>query len=347
MFTWALTQPPARALLEHLKAGRAAGDLALDGRVNRKFLAFHREVSEECGAQDKQHSWAVMEKREELLIFGPFYPDYSRGVHSEDQLLAQTQELLEAEPAAEAERELYVFTVNSPCLARSAEPCMLKLLRKAHEWWSRYRVRTHVGFLKCWGFKGSKENLFRDVDRSQIELISLSEDHRRYVEAAEEQLQLQPLGEDLFWAVKEALRSVRFPPADVQPGTDWRGYFKSALSILPEDETFSRDVEAFLREAGQLLAGGGGGLRRCLQDGEALAQGRSFSARLSEADQARARLALGRCWREALRDKHAESVRERLTEAFNQCTVHAFIRGVAKSSQHFLQIGRVRFQEAD
>lgn len=344
--TWACTQPSLHVVLEHLKAGRVAGDVALDNHVNRKFLAFHHDVTEECGAEDKQHSWAVIEKREEIIIYGPFYPNYSSGEHSEDVVIKQTQELLESD-AVTADWKVYVFTVNSPCLARSSEPCMLNLVRKAHEWWSLYRVRTRVGFVKCWGFKGSKETLFRHVDCSQIELVSQSEDHQSYVEAAERHPSLHPLSENLFLAVKEALKSVEFPPIDVEQGADWKCYFKRVFSILPEDEKFTRDVDGFLREAHALLSVTSGSLQRCVEEGETFALGCSFSAQVSDAVAAQARLAFQQCWREAVRDKYAESVRERLTEAFNQCTVHTFIRGVAKFTKHFLQIGRIRFQEAD
>lgn len=344
--SWARTQPSAHALLQHLKAGRTAGDVALDSHVNSKFLTFHRDVTEECGAEDKQHSWAVIEKREELVIYGPFYPNYSSGEHSEDVVVKQTQALLESD-AVSPDWKIYIFTVNSPCLARNSEPCMLNLVRKAHEWWSVYRVRTHIGFLKCWGFKGNKETLFRDVDYSQIELVTQSENHQSYVEAAEKKLDLDPLCENLFSAVKEAVKSVRFPPVDIEQGSDWRSYFKSVFSISLEDENFTQDVDGFLKEARALLSRTSGGLQQCVEEGETFALGCSFRAQVSDAVAAQARLAFQQCWRDALQDKYAESVRERLTEAFNQCTVHLFINGVAKFTKHFLQIGRIHFQEAD
>lgn len=343
--TWARTQPSMQAVLEHLKAGRTAGDVVLDSHVNRKFLTFHRDVTEECGAEDKQHSWAVIEKREELFIYGPFYPNYSSGKHSEDVVIKQTQELLESDAVA-PDWKVYIFTVNSPCLARNSEPCMLNLVRKAYEWWSLFRVRTHVGFVKCWGFKGNKETLFRDINYSQIQLVIQSENHQRYVEAAKTKPDLDPLCENLFSAVKEALKLVQFPPADVEQGTDWKSYFKSVFSILPDDENFTRDVDGFLKEAQALLSGSSGSLQWCVEKGETFALGCSFSAKVSDAIASKARLAFQQCWREAVRDKYAESVRERLTEAFNQCTVYTFVNNVAKFTKHFLQIGRICFQDA-
>lgn len=343
--TWARTQPSMHAVLEHLKAGRTAGDVALDGQVNRKFLTFHRDVTEECGARDKQHSWAIIEKQEELVIYGPFYPNYSSGQHSEDVIIKQTQELLESDAVA-PDWKIYIFTLNSPCLARNSEPCMLNLVRKAHEWWSLYRVRTHIGFVKCWGFKGNKETLFKDVNYSQIQLVIKSENHQSYVEEAEKKPDLDPLCENLFSAMKEALKSVRFPPVNIEQGTDWRSYFKSVLSILPEDENFTQDVDGFLKEAQALLSRSSGSLQQCVEEGETFALGCSFSAQVSDAVASQARLAFQQCWREAVQDKYAESVRERLTEAFNQCTVHMFIKAVAKFTKHFLQIGKICFQDA-
>lgn len=334
------------AVLEHLKTGQTADDVALDSHINHKFLTFHHDITEEYGAEDKQHSWAVIEKREELVIYGPFYPNYSSGEHSEDVVIKQTQELLESDAVA-PDWKIYIFTVNSPCLARNPEPCMLNLVHKAHEWWSLYRVRTHIGFVKCWGFKGNKENLFRDINYSQIELVIQSQNHQSYVEAAKTKLDLDLLCENLFFAVKEALKSVQFPPVDVEQGTDWKSYFKSAFSVLPEDENFTRDVNGFVKEFQALLSGSSGSLQRCMEEGETFALGCNFSAQVSDAVASQARLAFQQCWREAVQDKYAELVRERLTEAFNQCTVRMFINGVAKFTKHFLNIGRIRFQDTD
>lgn len=340
--TWARTQLSMHAVLKHLKAGPTAGDIALDSHINRKFLTFHRDITEECGAEDKQHSWAVIEKREELVIYGPFYPNYSSGEHSEDMVIKQTQELLVSD-AVSPDWKVYIFTVNSPCLPRNSESCMLNLVRKAHEWWSLYRVRTHIGFVKCWGVKGSKENLFKDVNYSQIELVIQSDNHQSYMEAAQKKPDLDPLCENLFFAVKEALESVQFPPVDVEHGTDWKSYFKSVFSILPNDESFTQDVGRFLKEAQVLMLGSNGSLQQCVEEGETFALGCSFSTQVSDTITSQARLALQQCWRKAIQDKYAESVRDRLTEAFNQCTVHTFINGVAKFTKHFLQIGRICF----
>lgn len=342
MATWVSTRPSMHAVHEHLKAGPKAVNITLESSVNCKFLTFHRDVTEECGAEDKQHSWAVIEKREELVIYGPFYPNYSSGEHSEDLVIKQTQELLES-AAVTPDWKVYIFTVNSPCLARNSEPCMLSLVRKAHEWWCLYRVKTHIGFVKCWGFKGNKENLFREINYSQIELVTQSQSHQSYKEAAEKKLDLDPLCEDLFCVVRECLKLVPFPPVDFEQGTDWNSYFKSVLSILPEDESFVRDVDCFIKEAQALLLGSSGSLQRCVEEGENFFLGCTFSAQVVDAVASQARLTFQQCWREAVRDKYAESVRERLTEAYNQCTVHMFINSVAKLTKQFLHIGRICF----
>lgn len=84
-------------VLQHLKVGPVIADVFLDSQVNHKFLEFHRDITEECGAEDKQHSWAVIEKQEEIVIYGPYYPNYNNGEHSEDIIIKQTQELLESD----------------------------------------------------------------------------------------------------------------------------------------------------------------------------------------------------------------------------------------------------------
>lgn len=94
-----------------------------------KFLQFHRDITEEWGAEDKQHSWAAIEKPEEVIMY-MYYPNYHSREHSEDTVIKQTQEFLECDDVSEDWR-VNIFTMNSPCLARNTEPCMLNLLHKA------------------------------------------------------------------------------------------------------------------------------------------------------------------------------------------------------------------------
>lgn len=332
-------------VLQHLKVGPVIADVFLDSQVNHKFLEFHRDITEECGAEDKQHSWAVIEKQEEIVIYGPYCPNYNNGEHSEDIIIKQTQELLESD-AVSGDWKVYVFTMNSPCLARNTGPCMLNLVRKAQEWWHLYGVRTHVGYVKRWGFKGAKENLFRDINYKQIDCINQSEDHRSYIKAAEKSTDIDPLCENLFSAVKRILKTVSFPSINIQQGTDWKCYFKSMFGILPEDENFTQEVGSILEAAHALLSGRSGSLEGCVEKGETFALDRKFTSQLSDAILDQTRLTFQQCWREMVQDKYAEFIRERLTDDFNQCTVQIFIRDVAKFTKEYLQIGRINFPEA-
>lgn len=343
--TWVDTQSSMNKVLEHLKVGPVIADVFLDRQVNHKFLEFHRDITEECGTEDKQHSWAVIEKQEEIVIYGPYYPKYNNGEHSEDMIIKKTQELLESD-AVSGDWKVYVFTVNSPCLARNTGPCMLNLVQKAQEWRSLYGVRTHVGYVKCWGFKGAKENLFRDINYKQIDCINQSEDHQSYVKAAEKSTDIDPLCENLFSAVKRILKTVSFPSINIEQGTDWKCYFKSMFGILPEDENFTQEVGSILEAAHALLSGRSGSLEGCVEKGETFALDHKFTSQVSDAILDQTRLTFQQCWREMVQDKYAEFIRERLTNDFNQCTVQIFIRDVAKFTKEYLQIGRINFQEA-
>ncbi|KAJ0060943.1 hypothetical protein NL108_001796 [Boleophthalmus pectinirostris] len=178
---WSDTQSTGKRVLLHLQSNETIEDILLNNSVNNKFLAFHRDITEECGAADKQYSWAVIEKREEVFMYGPYYPNYNKGKHSEDIIIRQTEELLESNEADE-DWIVYVFTKNSPCLSRNAKPpCMLKLVQKAKEWWLRFRVKTNIGYSKCWGFKGKKETIFRVVSYSEVEAVNKSENYDEYI----------------------------------------------------------------------------------------------------------------------------------------------------------------------
>lgn len=117
----------------------------------------------------------MIERQEEIIIYGPYYPNYGSREHSEDLVISQTQELLESESFSE-DVKVYIFTVNSPCLARYANRCMLNLVHKALEWWNAFGVKTHIGDMKCWGFKGIRENLFQGVNYKQVECVNQTVD---------------------------------------------------------------------------------------------------------------------------------------------------------------------------
>ncbi|XP_018550055.1 uncharacterized protein LOC108895645 [Lates calcarifer] len=348
---WADTQRSAGKVLEHLKLRQATDDIFLNDPVNNKFLAFHHDFTEECGSEVKQHSWAVIEKQEEVIMYGPYYPNYNNGQHSEDIIIKQTQELLESEEVSE-DWKVYVFTINSPCLARNTDPCMLNLIQKAQEWWTVYGVKTHIGYVRCWGFKGTKENLFRDIDYSQVDCINQTEDHEDYIKAADKRTGLNPLCKNLSSAVKHLLRSVNlsFSLMTSVQGQDWKSYFEKMHSIFeckPEDEktVFTQELNATIEAAQALLSERSGSFEEHLESGKAFALDYTFSPQVSDALQDQMRLTFQQCWREMVQDKYAELIREKLTEDFNQRAVQLFIKDIAKFTNKYLEIGRIQFPE--
>lgn len=346
MSSWADTQYSVNKVLKQLTVRRVNCDIFLDDSVNQRFLEFHHDITDECGTEEKQHSWAVIEKQEEIIIYGPFYPNYNNGQHSEDIIIKQTQELLESDTVSE-DWKVYVFTRNSPCLARNSYPCMLKLVQKAQEWWRLHGVKTHIGYLKCWGFKGTKENLFRDINFSQVNCIDQNENHESYVKTAEETAELSPVCENLFAAVKHVLRSERFPSINIKQGPDWKCYFKSMLSISPEDKNFTQEANGIVEAALALLSEKNGSFEECLEKGQVFVSNYTFSSHVSDATREQMKLAFQQCWKEMVRDKYAEFIRERLAEDFNQSTVQIFIKDIVEVTKQFLQIGRIQFPEED
>lgn len=349
--SWADTQCSVSKVLELFKLGQAPSDIFLPDSANEKFLAFHRDITEECGAEDKQHSWAVIEKHEEIVMYGPYYPNYSSGEHSEDTVIKQTQELLGSEAASDW--KVYVFTMNSPCLARNTDPCMLNLVRKAHEWWRLYGVKTHVGYVRCWGFKGNKENVFRDINYQQVDCINQTEDYEAYVKKAGMAGDMSPLCERLYCAAKHLLDSghLNFPLTDVQ-GQDWKNHFKSMHSRF-EDEpeevknVLTQEANALIEAAQARLPEKHGSLEGYLEIGKEFALVCAFGQQVSKPVQEEMTLMFQRCWREMVRDKYAEFIREKLTEDFNRWTVELFIKDVVAFSKEYLQIGKIQFSEHD
>lgn len=286
-------------------------------------------------------------------MYGPYYPNYNNGEHSEDTIIKQTQELLDSEAVSE-DWKVYVFTMNSPCLARNTEPCMLNLVQKAQEWWSVYGVKTHIGYVRCWGFKGTKENLFRDINCRQVDCIDQTEEHRSYVKAAEKCSNLNILCENLYSVVKNLLMSVNlsFPLITSVQGQDWKSYFKSMNSIYeckPEDEkkVLTQEARTVMETAQVLLSEKSGRFRDYLEKGQTFALHHTFSSQVSDATQDQMRLTFEQCWREMVQDKYAEFIREKLTEDFNRCTVQLFIKDIIKFTREFLQIGRIQFSNED
>ncbi|KAM6992069.1 uncharacterized protein LKV04_008147 [Tautogolabrus adspersus] len=345
--SWTDTQYSVRKVLEQLKFTQTTDDIFLSDSVNKKFLAFLQDITEECGPEDKQHSWAVIEKQEEVVMYGPYYPNYNNGLHSEDIIIKQTEELLQSQEVSE-DWKVFVFTMNSPCLARNTDPCMLNLVQTAHMWWNVYRVKTYIGYVKCWGFKGTKENLFRDINYSQVDCIDQSEDYESYLKSTEKETHLNPVGENMFSAVKHVLKSSRFPSINMVQEQDWSSYFTSMLSIYeckPEEEKeiLTQDINSVIEAAQALLSESSGHLSEYLNRGRAFAMDYTFSAHISDAIQDQIRLTFHECWREFLQNKHVTFIKEKLTEDFNRCTVQLFIKDVEKFAGKYLRIGRIQF----
>lgn len=349
---WADTQYSVKRVTELLKFRQATSDIFLNNSVNEKFLEFHHDITEECGAEDKQHSWAVIEKQEEVVMYGPYYPNYNSGEHSEDVVIRQTQELLESESITE-DWKVYVFTMNSPCLARNTHPCMLNMVHKAQEWWSVYRVKTHIGFVRCWGFKGNKENLFRDINYQQLDCINQTENHEGFVKAAKERSDLNPLCDNLYSAAKQLLQcgQLNFPLTTVQ-AQDWKSYSKNMHSVLEDKEeeekkVFIQEVNTVIQAAQAQLPERNGSFEDHLETGKKFALGYTFGQEVHDPLQDLLRVTFQQCWQEMVQDKYAEFIREKLTEDFNRRTVELFIKDIVKFTKEYLEIGRIQFLDND
>ncbi|KAF6735817.1 hypothetical protein FQA47_002384 [Oryzias melastigma] len=346
MSSWTDTPNSVRKVLEHLKSKQAAGDIILEDSIRGKFLSFHRDITDECSIEDKQHSWGVIEKQEEVIMYGPYYPNHNNREHSEDVVIRQTQELLESEDVSE-DSKVFIFTLNSPCLVRNTNPCMLNLVQKAHEWWSVYGVKTHVGFNRSWGFKGSKESLFRDVSWSQVECINQSADYKSYCEAAERIPELHPLCETMFSVTKHLLKpGPESFPLITEQGPDWKSYFRDMHCVAackPEEEKklLMGEVSLLVETARVLLSEESNSLEGHLEKARAFVLKYAFSSHVCDALQADLRRAFEESWMKMVRGKYAEFVRENLTEDFNQCTVWLCIKDIQKVAEKFLKIGKL------
>ncbi|XP_017278682.1 uncharacterized protein LOC108240064 isoform X2 [Kryptolebias marmoratus] len=349
---WSDAQNASQKVFEHLKSGGAIGDIFLGDSASHKFSAFRRDITEECGAEDKQHSWAVIEKREELIMYGPYYPNYINGEHSEDIIIRQTQELLSSGDVPE-DWKVYVFTMNSPCLARNTDSCMLSLIHKAWEWWSVFGVKTHIGFVRSWGFKGNKENLFKEVDYKQTKCIIQSVDYENYIKVADKIADLNLLCEDVFWVAKSMLGSEKenFPMMTAEQKQDRRSFFRGMNTVFEgkqeeeeEEKLLRKELNAMLDAAESLLSEQPARFEEHLAKGEVFLLSHTFSSQVFETLQEDLRVRFQQCWREIVQDRYAESVREKLTEAFNQCTVQLFLKDILTFTGQYLQIGKLQLQ---
>ncbi|CAL8316083.1 unnamed protein product [Merluccius merluccius] len=353
--SWVDTQYSVRKALEHMALGHgaaAARDTFLSRRANRRFLELHRDIGEECGPGDRQHSWAAIEKPDEVLMYGPYYPNYASGEHSEDLVVRQTEELLGAELRARRQVRggfvVYIFTQNSPCLDRDTQPCMLHLVEKALEWHALYGAKTHIGYAKCWGFKGNKEMLFRDIDRKQLERVGLSHDHESYVDAVRNcpEGNLRPLSKDLFSAVRQILeeKNLRFSLMRATQEQNWKSSFKCATCVSEceprgeSDAPPTRELDAMAEAAQELVSDGTAqSLEGHVESGRAFSREYGFDPQTRETARAEARLAFGRCWRDMVEGRYAEVIRERLTDDFNRRVTHLFSEDVVKFDKEYIQ----------
>ncbi|MEQ2312863.1 hypothetical protein AMECASPLE_035717 [Ameca splendens] len=316
--------------------------------MNSKFLTFHKDITDEYGMADKQHSWAVIEKQEEIIMYGPYYPDYSSGEHSEDIIIKQTQELLEAEDFPE-HWTVYVFSMNSPCLARNTDPCMLNLVHKARDWWSMYAVKTHIGFVRSWGFKGNKENLFKNLNYRQMEIITHCVDYTSYIESVDKIDDLSPLCETVFSVAKDLLRAeqLKFPLISTEEKQEQKTHFKSMNCMLEskqEDEKklLTKELNMLVEAAHLLLLGDNQSLEEHMEKGKVFSLTYTFSSEVCEGLQEEMTVRFQQCWMVTVQDRYAEFVREKLTAEFNQRTVQLFIKDIHRLTRSYLQIGKLK-----
>ncbi|KAF7230593.1 uncharacterized protein [Nothobranchius furzeri] len=351
---WSNTQNSAKKVLEHLRSKAAIVDTLLSDSVSRKFSTFHRDMTEECGAEAKQHSWAVLEKPEEIIMYGPYYPNYNNGEHSEDIIIKQTQELLCSRDVPE-DWKVYVFTMNSPCLVRNTDPCintdpcMLSLIHKAWEWWRVHGVKTHIGYVRCWGFKGNKENLFKEINFRQVECITQGVDYESYSKLADKITDLNPLCETVFSIAKDVLRSDKkhFPMMSSDQKQDRRSYFKSMSCSFEgkqgdEKKHLTTELNTMIEAAEALLSEKPESIEEHLEKGEAFSMAHTFSSQVCEALRDEMRVRFQQCWREMVQDRYAEFVRDELTEKFNRSTVQLFLQDVQTFTRQYLQIGKLQ-----
>ncbi|XP_046878318.1 uncharacterized protein LOC124469217 [Hypomesus transpacificus] len=321
--------------------------------INSKILMFRDDIIEECGWEDKQHSWAAIEKPEEIFLYGPYYPNYRNGEHSEDTIIKQTQELIESVDGW----LVFIFTLNRfPCLARNSEPCMLNLVWKAFEWYTQYGVKTHIGYKKCWGFKGTKENLFRDINYPHFEYICQSGNYQSYLKTIQESTESDqsPVCENIYSAIRKLLGpkalNIKFPLIITMQEQDRKMYFKKMSSISNSDmqgkkDFLAQEMSTMLEALASSLSDETYSLHEHLQKGATFTLDCSFNSQICDTMRAMMRTSFEQCWRDMVQDKFAEFLREMLIENFSKCTVQLFIHEITAVTKHYLHIGRIQLAD--
>ncbi|XP_042632070.1 uncharacterized protein LOC109101584 isoform X2 [Cyprinus carpio] len=84
--------------------------------------------------------------------------DLPQEEHTEDKIFELLLEMYDEDECCYS--EIYIFTTNSPCLARPNHvPCMIQAVKIAMMLYKKHGIKTTIGYLEPWGFSGSYENV--------------------------------------------------------------------------------------------------------------------------------------------------------------------------------------------
>ncbi|XP_033977952.1 uncharacterized protein LOC117475740 isoform X4 [Trematomus bernacchii] len=135
--------------------------------------------------QDNQYAFGAIEmKSGEIQMFNVIQRS-DVTTHTERVLCTNIDETLQL--CGIEVKNIYMFTLNSPCLMREHKidkkdkdkkdkdkkdknPCMLHLVEKARQWHSEFGINTIVFFKKPWGLNGP--DIFKDLLYSEVSCTS-------------------------------------------------------------------------------------------------------------------------------------------------------------------------------
>ncbi|XP_026088140.1 uncharacterized protein LOC113062472 [Carassius auratus] len=84
--------------------------------------------------------------------------DLGKEEHTEDKIFDLLLDIYHEDKCCYS--EIYIFTTNSPCLARPNHlPCMIQAVYIAIILYKKHGIKTTIAYLEPWGFSGSYENL--------------------------------------------------------------------------------------------------------------------------------------------------------------------------------------------
>ncbi|XP_066523722.1 uncharacterized protein [Hoplias malabaricus] len=87
--------------------------------------------------------------------FGPYFPEDGGKIHSEDLIITEIEKLIQNNYITYY-TELWIYSVNSPCLARkNSHPCMMNITGLSCMLGSDYGIKTNIIFSKYYGASGS------------------------------------------------------------------------------------------------------------------------------------------------------------------------------------------------